>query len=204
MATLKEISYDLMQHARSNMTDDDDLDYRSVKFWVKNQRSLWVKNELSKHKETPDKLIQSIDAESVTGSSTLKYTGAINIPLSINGEPQIVRVGGTDDAEIDYKFGTYRHSKHYGNGRFNSDEIFAYYMDNKVYIKGADLSAISTIDIRGVFEDPMDISGMTDDSEYPVPDNFIPYIKAEIIKLDLSIFANTSKDDINDGSNNLN
>lgn len=204
MATLSEITYDLAQHLRANMIDDDDLDLRSIKYWVKNQRALWLKNELAKNKETPDKFNQFIASESVSGTSTLKYTSTIPVPLFVGGEAQLIRIGPTDDTETDYKYGSYRHSKYYGNGRFNADFVFAYYQDNKVYIKGADLSSVTAIDIIGVFEDPLDISGMTDTSEYPLPDSMIPYMKAEIIKLDISIFASLRNDDINDGENDLN
>jgi len=204
MASIREISYDLIQHVRANSIDDDDLDYRSVKFWVNNQRALWLKNKLSENKETPEVAIQELTGEAVTGTSTLKHTSSLLTPLIVKGEAQILSVGSDDEDEFHYKFGTYKHSKHYNNGRFNEDFIFAYFRDGEVYIKGADLSDISTVDIRGVFVNPLDADGMTDDSEYPFPEDMIPYLKAEIMKIDLSTFIRLPNDKSNDGQNNLN
>jgi len=206
MASLNEIAYDLMQHVRANAVDDEDLDLRSIKFWIKNQRALWVKNALSKGKPVPDSFVQYIDAEPVSGSNTNKST-TDDIPqpifTSCSGA-KITRVGAADDTTVDYKFGTYRQSKYYGNGRFNSDFIFSYYRDKKIHIVGDDLSAITSVDIAGVFEDPSDVDGFSETADYPITDSLIPYMKAEIIKLDIAVFLELESDNINNAHNDLN
>lgn len=204
MATLKEIGYDLLQHLRASNKDDDDIDIRSVYYWIKNQRALWIKNELAKHVPTSNKLIQDLGSLAVSTDGTQKKTSAtIPVPIHYRGMPKLVRVGSATITSDDYLILPYQSAKYHGNGRFNSALTVAYYYNGYVYIKGGTTS-ITTINVRGVFEDPMDVTGMTSDSEYPVDEHLIDYLKGEIIKLDLSVFARTAEDKTNDEENTLN
>lgn len=205
MATLRELGYDLLQHLRASNSDDDSIDIRSVYFWIKNQRALWIKNELAKHIPTSPKFVQDLGSLSV-GGSPKKTSSVIPTPINYRGMPKIIRVGPVDTTKDDYLLLPYTSAKYHGNGRFNTSLIAAYYYNGYVYLNGstAVLNTVNTINVRAVFEDPMDVTGMTVDSEYPLDDALIDYLKGEIIKLDLSAFIETKEDPLNDEENNLN
>ena len=48
MATLNEIAYDLLSIVRPALSDDSDIDLRQIKFWIHNQRALFIRNELNR------------------------------------------------------------------------------------------------------------------------------------------------------------
>jgi len=216
MATLKEITYDLYQHIRANASDEDDIDLRNIKYWIRTQRNLWLKNVLNKYKITSENIIQDLGSLSLETSGVFKRT-TVELPrfLSVNQEPQIVRVGPTtlSKTEKDYSIVPYQSSKSLGNGRFNSGLVYAFLYNNRIYLSSSStiLSALTTVNVRGVFEEPLDVVtygtpnvSFTEDMEYPVDEGFIPYIKAEILKADILPFLKTSQDPSNDSHNNLN
>jgi len=94
MATLREIAYDIMQHARQELHDDDNLDIRQVYYWIKNQRSLWIKNELSKNHPLSEKMSQTMSplALQVDTSSTT----VLSTSLVICKRYRIVTLGTSD------------------------------------------------------------------------------------------------------------
>lgn len=197
-STLNEITYDLRDHIMQNASDDDNIDIRSIRFWVKNQRNIWLSNEFSKHRPTTYNSIQDLGTLSLSAEGNLmKTTDTIPEPIFVRNRPKIVRVGPVDTEETDYLILPYESAKYHNNGRFNSDLIAAYYYNQRIYLTG-NVSALTNVNVRGVFEDPMDVSGMTYDSDYPIDDKFIPYIKAEIIKLDISTFLKIGEDKVND------
>jgi len=204
MATLNEITYDLLQHIRANNSDDDDIDLRSIKYWIKNQRALWLKNELGKWKVTSRGIIQDLGTLSLESSGTLKRT-TTDVPnfLFVRGEPRITRVGPVAITDKNYSIVHYNHSHFVHNGRFNSDIVSAFLYNDRIYLVGA-VTSLTQVNVQGVFEDPLDVTGMTADSEYPIHDGFLPYVKTEILKLDVKQFIQLPVDKTNDGSNNLN
>ena len=62
MSTLSEIIYDLWQSVSANISDDSVLDERLLKYWVHNQRALWLRNELNKNRTIDDNVIQDLGA----------------------------------------------------------------------------------------------------------------------------------------------
>lgn len=216
MATLKEITYDLYQHIRSNASDDDDIDLRNIKYWIRTQRNLWLKNVLNKYKITSENVIQDLGTIAVETSGIYKRT-AITLPrfLSVDQHPQIVRVGTPTLSKTvkDYSIIPYQQSKFTNSGRFNSTVISAFLFNGRIYLAGstAGLGAISTVNIRGVFEEPLDVITygtpdvpFTEDMEYPIDEGFIPYIKGEILKADVMSVLKAPQDPMNNAHNDLN
>lgn len=200
MASLREISYDLFQLIQKNNVDDSDIDIRSVRFWIKNQRAIWVRNEIAKNHGTSHSFIQDLGSLALSTAGTEKRTtNTIPTPIHVRERPHIVRVGPTTITNDDYMLLPYESAKYHGNGKFNEGLIAAYYYNQYVYLKG-DVSALTTVNIRGVFENPMDVSGMTVDSYYPVDEALIEYMKAEIIKADIKMFMAAPDDVINNAS----
>lgn len=217
MASLKEISYDLYQHIRANASDDDDIDLRNIKYWIRTQRNLWLKNILTKYKITSENIIQDL------GSLTLETSGiykrcTVDLPrfLSVNQEPQIIRVGPVTLAKTtkDYTIIPYQQSKFVNSGRFNKNIVSAFLYNNRVYLASSaqTLNLLTTVNVRGVFEDPLDVTWygspsnipFTEDMEYPIDEGFIPYIKGEIIKADVIAYLKAPQDPLNNAHNDLN
>ena len=63
MATLNEIAYDLLTIVRPQISDDSDIEIEQIKFWIKNQRSLWLRNEFNKNRTIDSDLIQTVCAD---------------------------------------------------------------------------------------------------------------------------------------------
>ena len=222
MATLKELSYDIYQHIRSNSSDDDSVDLRNIKYWIRTQRNLWLKNILAKYKVTSPNIIQDLGTLSLELSGIYKRT-TIDLPrfLTINQEPQIIRVGPVTLSAIgkDYSVIPYQQSKFINSGRFNTNVVFAFLHNNRIYIAGSasiigttTLNGLTTLNVRGVFEDPLDVTwygspvniAFTEDMEYPIDEGFIPYIKGEILKADVISALKAPQDPSNNASNDLN
>lgn len=217
MATLKEISYDLYQHIRANASDDDDIDLRNIKYWIRTQRNLWLKNTLNKYSITSDNVIQDL------GTLTLETSGAykrctIDLPrfLTVNQEAKIIRVGTPVIAttSTDYAIIPYQQSKFTNNGRFNTSLVSAFLYNNRIYLtsSSAVLTALTQVNVRGVFENPLDVTWygtpsnvpFTEDMKYPIDEGFIPYIKGEILKADIIAYLKAPQDPSNNANNDLN
>ena len=63
MATLNEISYDLLSIVRPQLSDDTDIEIRQIKFWIRNQRALWIRNELNRKRSIDEDIIQTLCAD---------------------------------------------------------------------------------------------------------------------------------------------
>ena len=223
MASLKEISYDLYQHIRANASDDDDIDLRNIKYWIRTQRNLWLKNTLSKYAITSENIIQDLGTLSLEVSNTVYKRTTIDLPrfLSVNQEPKIIRVGTPTLSQTtqDYNIVPYSQHKFLNSGRFNTNLVSAFLFNNRIYlyapaaILGATAqTGITTVNVRGVFEDPLDVTfyttpsnvPFTEDMEYPIDESFIPYIKGEILKADVIAYLKTRQDPSNNANNDLN
>jgi len=201
MATLKEIAYDLINHVRPSYSDDDDLDIRQVYYWIKNQRALWIYKKLGEHKPISEKWLQEYASLTLYEDGTEKYSDTIATPILYRGEAKLTYVGPTTRTSKKWLLLPYESAKYHGSGRFNSTVVVCYYMNNKIYTRSY---TGSTCMVRGVFEDPMDVTGFTVDTEYPIDEHMLEFLKSEIIKADMSIFIQSKNDEVNDERNNLN
>jgi hypothetical protein len=203
MATLREIAYDLIGHVRPSYSDDDDLDVRQVYYWIKNQRALWIYNRCGEHKPLGDKHIQeytSLNLTEDTLDTDEKVSTIIATPIIYRGQPKITFIGH-DRKSKNVPLISYEAAKFHGNGRFNTETPCAYFYNNYIYVRHFD---DDTIIVRGVFEDPMDIPNMTVDTEYPLDDSLLEYLKGEILKADMVIFMKAQNDNTNNEQNDLN
>ena len=58
--TLNELVYDLLERYQNIISDDIDIDFRKVAFWIHNQRALWISNNLKKLRYVQDVIAQEI------------------------------------------------------------------------------------------------------------------------------------------------
>jgi len=228
MATLNEIAYDLLTIVKPQLSDDNDIELRQVKYWIHNQRALWIRNELNKNRTIDATLEQTLcaDLELVDASdccgidldcNILRTKQKIPKTIELHSKEGITRVGPVNKKRRGFAYISYSRVPWIGNGRFNSKSIFAFLHDEYMYIYPLDpkYQKMEKTIIRGIFEDPTSISSFnncdtntpcyTDDDDYPIKTWMIPPMKESIMKSNLiiAVQAEAQQDDSNNAKSDL-
>jgi hypothetical protein len=222
MVTLNELIYDLWEIIRPNISDDDPFDKRQFAFWIKNQRALWLRNELNKNRTIDDNVIQDLGCvelevadradccELSSGCKILRTKLTIPNTIELHNKTGLTRVAPIDKLSVPFSFVDYERAIWSGNGRYNSSQIFAFLLNDRIYLSSkssTSLKYITHINVRGVFEDPTEAAAFshcdntpcyTDDSAYPVNSWMIDYMKEAILKLNVGMALQA----VNDTTNN--
>ena len=224
MASLNEIAYDLFSIVRPHISDDSNIDIRQIKFWINNQRSLWLRNELNKTRSIDPDLIQTLCVELETvdasdccgvelGCSILKSVKAIPDTIELHHTSSITRVGPINKKKKPFSFVDYSRVAFLGNGRFTQNHIYSFLHDHHMYVftKNPAYKELAVISVRGVFEDPTDVAAFndcdsdepcyTDDMEYPMKSWMIPQLKEAILRSNLMIQAQAEVQQVDDSNN---
>jgi len=226
MITYNTIIYDIKETLASHkIVDDFNVDDRRIMYLFNIQRSLWLKREYN----TPGRSINVQLLQSICLDLELKSANAcpcdtiegcdeflvstVELPqlIDLNDKPALVKIGSPDLKNYFFSFVPYAQSVYSGSGRFNNRSIFAFILNNKIYIpiKAKEHKLIEKINVVGIFEDPSELKNFFDcntqqqcfdkDKPYPVPLNIVPFIKEMVLK---ELLLNLPKDNVND-SNNL-
>tara|TARA_R110002126_G_scaffold127296_1_gene269481 strand:- start:1021 stop:1719 length:699 start_codon:yes stop_codon:yes gene_type:complete len=210
MATLNEIAYDLLTIVRPQISDDSDIEIEQIKFWIKNQRSLWLRNEFNKNRTIDSDLIQTVcaDLEEVDASDCcdidldcpiLRTTKKIPKTIELHHKEAILRVGPVNKKKKPFSYVDYLQVPWLASGRFNTKMIYAFLHDGYLYVysKNSAYNSIKALTLRAVFEDPEEIANFkdcntdqpcySDDSEFPIKSWMIPTMKESILKSNLMI-----------------
>lgn len=206
--TLDWYAYDLYELLRANLTDNETEDIRQIKFWLTMQRGFWVSNETDKNYNfltTENPFLQTLDNISVSDADVdfalgfsignhIKRTE--ELPKFINAKNGICLQGVYPQSIKGKKltFVGWDRFLHTGNLRYNKNEIYASYMDNRIYFlqkeRTDNYKLMDKVLIRGVFDNPEDLSdytnidgnaAYTDSSAYPISSKFYENIKKGII-----------------------
>ena len=228
MATLNELVYDIEEIVNHNyISDDVSLSKRQIAFWINSQRALLIRQELNKGRALDPAITQSlncVELEVVSASDCcidnsdcmiLRTVNTIPKPISTYSRQGITRVGPVNIMSKPYLLVPQAQALYSGNGRFNSEQRFAFYKDGYIYIKLNTLtvSVLKRISITGIFDNPEDVSKFNDcdgnpcfswDDEYPMSAWMIDYVKDNILKLDISILKQLPTDRSNDSSGEQN
>ena len=228
MATLNELVYSIWLKVTPLISDDAILDERQLKYFIHNQRSLWIRNEYNKNRNFDDAVIQSLGAveleivdtienTDITGISHKILKSKLQIPVAIelHNSTAITRVGSLDLKQKKFSFVDYTAAPYVGNGKFNKNFVFAFLKGGYMYIvsncNNPATKALKYINIRGIFANPEEVGRFTeldgtkcysDDDRYPINNWMIPYIENEIIKGDLKFFMDVKIDESNDANPN--
>ena len=79
--TLNELVYDLLERYQNIISDDIDIDFRKVAFWVHNQRALWISNNLKNLRYVQDVIAQEIRDVELEIVDNINI-GGLNLPIS--------------------------------------------------------------------------------------------------------------------------
>jgi len=229
MATLNQISYDLLTIVRPHLSDDSDMDIRQIKYWINTTRALLVRQEMNKKRTIDADLIQNICSQleevgpsdccvdEIGCDKLLRTTLEIPETIELYNKEAILRVAGINKLKKPFSYVDYLRIPFVGNGKFNKDNIFAFLHNKRMYIYSPgnpEYRFLEKISIRGVFEDP-EAAGKfnqcvgepcyTDESNYPIKEWMIPMLKEMILKSNLMIQAQAeqSGDESNNSSSDI-
>jgi len=223
--SLNRMTYDLMQHVRSNITDDIHLSKRQVQDWIRNTRAMFMQNDLNKGKLITDDFKQDfcLELEVVDAAEccdvnldchVLRSTQKIPTPIYYRGGAAITRVATVGVTSTNITFGEQNRIIYSGNGRFNKRRIFSFYKDNYVYVIGGGMlkDTLKYVTVEGVFDTPEDAAKLkrcdgspcfTADSRYPISRAAYEFMKRNVIQTDLVMQAQAPSDNTNDAQDKV-
>ena len=174
MATLNEIAYDILSAVRPQLSDDSELDIRQIKFWVKNQRALLIRNEINRNRTIDTDVPETIEMHNMKA---------------------ITRVGPINKKKESFSLIEYDRVPFVTSAKYVGNMVYAFMYEKHLYIHTTNprYHSLVVAALRGVFEDPeavksfkdcddTDIFCYTDDSPYPMNTWMIPYIKQVILQ----------------------
>jgi hypothetical protein len=201
--TLNSLIFELLELRRAYIKSTDPISKRLVINWIQSQRSRLLKQKFDQmFSSIDDHYVQSLGAISVEKvlsneiSPTVTdynymYRTSIDIPRTIESKTGIgtfTRIGPADRLSTKFKVVTYDDALDRGNGKFNHNAIYAFVLGERVYLtsKSGSHLTIKYIDIRGVFQDPIQAALIKDatwdyDDDYPINKEIIDQLKVLII-----------------------
>lgn len=206
--TRNSLAYRIIGLYRAQYKNTDSLSLRLVKSWIDSARALLVKQKLDKSilgidetfvqtlaPEGEPVRLEEVDSSLVSSLPARRYMKrtTIDIPRVLfirGGTPAFTRIGPVDRLEYKFKPVSYETALTSGFGKFNSKDIYCFYLDNRIYITARDLNYfkhIEYIDIKGVFHYPAEVDALNDinyndDSPYPITPSMIDDIESIIVK----------------------
>ena len=219
MPTLNEISYNILNIARSGIaTDDDRISMRQIKYWVRYHRALIVKQLAQANQYLEPQYFQDmgcVELEEVDKASCPDPAWGCDIKKAVI--PKIITFSrkkatsfiGLIDKQTPITLTTpnvvafAKHKKYTNKMRrayFINDDLYVEF-DNTLY------KDLKYINIRAIFEDPMvvnfcDESGgcscLSDDDEYPLHLNMIEKVTQDVIAKEIRPIITFPNDQLND------
>ncbi len=202
--TFDEAVYKIWEDLRPNLSDDDDIDYRLVAKELHTQRALFIRNELNKQRSIDPFIIQSlgcVEMQPVDRAECCDVTIDCSILRSVQKIPSTVELHFTtplwitpvDSLEKSFSLVDYERVKWIKGNRFTSRQIYAFILNNYVYLVSEDdtHAQITHISVKGVFENPEEVGDFntcdgdacfTGSSIYPIKEWMFAYVKAEAAK----------------------
>jgi len=215
--TLNEIAYNLLNLVRGGRSNQDEhISLEQIKFNIRHYRAMFIRRDYAKNgfnsRHVEQDLgcvhLEPVDASKCCNlpASCSVYRTKKHIPRTIryNFEEAISYVGDV------YGTGTIplvnpNTIKWLPYDKYTNKKLKAYMIGDYMYIYNAE--GLESINIRGVFEDPRDVSRFNecikgdcynDDEEYPVPLDMLNLINSGLINGELALLSGTFSDTSND------
>jgi len=223
MITFSKLVYDTLEILKGNhIVDDVDLMERQIMFHWNTQRALWLRNEYNKPGRSIDPEIEqdlgclelvTVDAAECCSVEVCcdALRTKIKIPslLEFHDKPGITRVGLPNKLTIPFTFTNYNKAMYSISNKYASQQVYAFLLNGYMYLitKRQDIQMLDYINVRGVFEDPLELTKFqcgdkacfSLEDSYPIKSWMIPYIRAEVVNI-LSTGLQIPKDKANDAS----
>jgi hypothetical protein len=227
MATLNEIAHDLLGIVRPQLSDDSELDLRQIKFWIHNQRALFIRNELNRSRTIDPAIIQTIcvELEEVDASDCCDITLDCPILRSTKVLPDTIELhnsqGITRVAPINVKSAPFSHVEKdripfVAEARFTGNMIYTFRHNGYLYVytKNPRYKNLAAASVSLVAEDPTaaatfkdcttaenPVPCYTDDMEYPIKAWMIPGLKQSILQSNLMVTAQAEQQQADEANN---
>jgi len=138
------------------------------------------------------------------GCTILRTVSEVPNMIEVRGLPSLTRVGPAIVNTGTFTIIPYERVPYVGNGRFNSNAIYAFWKDNHVYLvsnsSSLNYSGMKKVNIRGVFANPETVPGYDDTKDYPISETLWVYLKDIVLKSDVTMFLQTIGDVVNDSN----
>lgn len=217
MATLKELSYNILNIARGGLSSDDDrLNIRQVKFWIKYYRSYLIKKNITAEHLVNPQLIQDL------GCVELTEVDKADCPELLWGQvikkakiPKLVDLAndigvlwvGLIDKQTPILICDPNVLFFKQHQRFTGNMRRAYLIGDYLYVTDPFNEDICMVNIRGIFDDPIGIEVrhrdgefecIGEDDQYPMPESYVADITALIMQRELQMTVQATNDENND------
>jgi len=217
MATLNELSYNVLNIARGGLSSDDDrLNIRQIKFWIGYYRAYAIKESLKKGTGVDSQLVQDLGVltlESVDKADHPKVLWGcevkrVRVPklVDLPNDSGLVFIGLVDkQTPIILSPPNVVHFK--AHQRFTGNMRRAYLIGGYLYVTDPFNEDICYVNVRGIFDNPSDAgyqgadgdyTCIDDDDEYPMPESYVPLIVNYIMQKELNMTIKTTNDENND------
>lgn len=215
---LDKIIQDLLLIIRgSSISESEPISKRQIEDWVHQYRALLLKRDIDKGYAMNPDYIQEVpnrELESILGSEdnnissecyifrtkeqlpkaidTKKYNGGITYIGTILGN-QIQLLG-------------YNRFQVHKNRKYTGGDLVAFIRNQYVYVSNNEL--LEYINIRGIFENPLELSNLTNIDidyrfNYPIPMDKISTLKQMILQGELGIESQSFSDEVNDSNHGV-
>jgi|TARA_R110001606_G_scaffold220542_2_gene368384 hypothetical protein len=220
---LNTIVYDIVNTAYGGESSDDaNLSFRQVAYWVKQERSLLLSQMMSKKVRVPAACVEYLNCvymEPVDASECCEVDMGIYVLRSLNPIPTTIQRNGRDsilaveslDGERAFSETTSTRRKWNKYNKYTSSNQRWYIKNNHLYIS-CDMR-IEAVSVTGVFEDPEDtwkvnyctssenpiLSACQYDWEFPFPISMsmAEQVASLILQKRIAITLNTGNDETN-------
>lgn len=171
--SLNQITFKILSNLNIDSSDDSIVDIREIRYEVHNIRARFIRNDLDKSHTIDSNIIQDlgcIEMESVDrghccelklGCNVMRTKQLIPIPIETHYGDGITRIASIDKLDKPYSYIEYERAIFAGNGRFNKNTVFAFMLNNRVYLTSGNahrwMSGIQRINVRGVFANPEEV-----------------------------------------------
>lgn len=218
METLRKLTYDLLELRYKIPTDDNVVTKRQVESWIRQQRAIWVSNELNKNRFEPIYWQKtgkfSLVPHSEWGSDFKTIDEIIPPLIQVNHRPAIIEINNGSPIGKKFPYLYYQDMRYMGTRNFDASTIFAYLIDDKIVLKRppddtlGEFDSLTHVNVIGVFEDPMDLKIFNkpdgspvyhEDLSYPIHLKLYTYMREQILKTNFPVEVQSTQDVLNDG-----
>lgn len=212
MASLSQLTYNILNIYRSGITSDDEtVSNRQIAFWIGYYRAMFIKRELDNRKKLSRKLFQDLGCIKLVETDKAECCDTIwgcKVLKTDKPIPNMIQQGfiGLVDKSTSIPLTTNVQSNWFKYNKYTGSLRQAYWNTDYVYVINS--SRLREINVQGIFSDPLAAAQFSDcdgkpcftwDSEYPLPEEFIAPITEMIITKEGRFTFSTSQDSTNDG-----
>lgn len=203
--SLNAIIWELIELYRQNYKVTDSIDERLFLAWIQSTRAKLIKQRLDESMRLPDEHwvqdlgyveMEKVDSSVYSSIASEKYilrsVKAIPWTIHYKGDPGgFTRIGPADKLGINYRLVSYERALVSGNGKFNTDQVYAYLDGDKLCLisKSNIHKQLKYINVKGIFQNPIDAyefrynaGSYNWDYEYPISDALMNDLKNIIVK----------------------